>query len=74
MRKFSDVSEMPCPRSTTEVQRVSFVGSTNADCHPHSLCNLQNLHAVPPQHTRTDSEQGQSIWELRGTLGGSESK
>ena len=33
--------------SCTEVQRVSFVGSTNEDCHPHPLCNLQNLHAVP---------------------------
>jgi len=31
----------------TEVQRVSFVGSTNEGCHPHPLCNLQNLHAVP---------------------------
>jgi len=36
---------------STEVQRVSFVGSTNEDCHPHSLCNLQNLHAVPPYTT-----------------------
>ena len=27
----------------TEVQRVSFVGSTNQDCHAHPLCNLQNL-------------------------------
>jgi len=32
----------------TEVQRVSFVGSTNEDYHPDPLCNLQNLHAVPP--------------------------
>jgi len=32
----------------TEVERVSFVGSTNEDCHPDALCNLQNLHAVPP--------------------------
>jgi len=32
----------------TEVQRVSFVSSTNEDCHPHPLCNLQNLYAVPP--------------------------
>jgi len=30
------------------IQRVSFVGSTNEDCHPHPLCNLQNLYAVPP--------------------------
>jgi len=31
----------------SEVQRVCFVGSTNEDCHPHPLCNLQKLHAVP---------------------------
>ena len=36
----------------TEVQRVSFVGSTNQDCHPHPLCNLQNLQAVPPYEIR----------------------
>jgi len=30
----------------TEVQRVSFVGCTNEDSHPHPRCNLQNLHAV----------------------------
>jgi len=30
-----------------EVQRVSFVGSTriDEDCHPHTPCNLQNLHS-----------------------------
>jgi len=39
---------LPPRASRTEVQRVSFVGSTNEDCHPHPLCNLQNLHAVPP--------------------------
>ena len=31
-----------------EVQRVNFEGSTNADCHPHPLCNIQNPRAVPP--------------------------
>ena len=32
----------------TEGQHVSFVGSTNEDCHPRPLCNLRDLHAVPP--------------------------
>jgi len=30
----------------TQVEHVSFVGSTNEDCHPHPLCNLQNQYAV----------------------------
>ena len=33
--------------SLTEVHCVNFGGSTNQDCHPHPLCNLQ-LYAVPP--------------------------
>ena len=44
---FSNYSISLLPLST-KVQHVSFVGSTNEDCHPHPLCNLQNLHVVPP--------------------------
>jgi len=32
----------------TEVQGISFVGSTSEVCCPHPLCNLQNLCPVPP--------------------------
>jgi len=32
----------------TEVEGISFVGSTSEVCCPHSLCNLQNLFPVPP--------------------------
>ena len=34
--------------SITEVQGISFVGSTSEVCHPQPLCNLQNLCPVPP--------------------------
>ena len=34
-------------RVTTEVQGISFVGSTSEVCHSHPLCNLQNLCPVP---------------------------
>ena len=33
---------------STEVQGISFVGSTSEVCHHQPLCNLQNLCPVPP--------------------------
>ena len=40
-------------RASTEVQSISFVGSTSEVCHPQPLCNLQNLCPVPPYGTST---------------------
>jgi len=45
----------------TEVQGISFVGSTSEVCCPHPLCNLQNLCPVPPYYllqARSDRKQG----------------
>jgi len=37
-----------CDEHRTEVQGISFVGSTSEVCCPHPLCNLQYLCLVPP--------------------------
>ena len=36
------------PLKATEVQGISFVGSTSEVFHPQPQCNLQNLCPVPP--------------------------
>ena len=41
-------SIISCGRTYTEVQRVSLVGYTGGEDGSPGLCNLQNLHAVPP--------------------------
>jgi len=36
-----------CAKAITELQRLSFVGSTSEACNRYPLLNLQNLGAIP---------------------------